>query len=217
MNDLVKSKRPIIYRPAFTMQRNGFLLRAIRNRDELEDVYRLTYECYLQKGYCRKNDSGKLAHYSQFDELDETMIFIVEDQEGRLLGTVSTTIDNRIGLHVDLDFHNQADQVRHEGRALASCWRIAVNEKYRSQLQVSRLLVDGSVAYWYATHIETCLMTLHPHHEGFYKRYLNCTTLGWIEGLGDINSQAILMRWDDFRCPLKNRLFSTTTNNTIKH
>ena len=196
------------------MQKNGFLLRKIRNHDELEDVYRLTYKCYLQKGYCEKNESNMLVHYPQFDELEETTVFVVEDDGGHLVGTVSTTKDNQYGLHVDVDFHSESDFVRNENTVLASSWRIAVDQDFRAQPQVARLLVDGSVAYWHVSNIQTCLMTLHPDHERFYERYLNCKTLSRTDALKDIYSVAVLMRWDASRCPLKSRLIDIIESNT---
>lgn len=206
MYDLLNSPKPILYASSFRMQRKGYLLRGIRNRDELEDVYRLTYKCYVQKGYCKRNDSRMLIHYPHLDELSETAIFVVENEEGNLIGTVSTTRDNRYGLHVDEDFLQESDEVRKEGRSLASSWRIAVDQEYRSQSRVARLLVDGSVAYWHASNIETCLMTFNPAHEQFYARYLNCQTLSRKEGLHDLsNAPAVLMRWDASACPLKER------------
>ncbi len=218
MNDILNPSRPIIYSPSsFEVQKGNFLLRPIKNQRELEQVYRLTYECYLQQGYCSKSDTNMLVHYPQLDTIPSTNIFVVEDNQGNLIGTISTTLDNQLGLHVDIDFHSETELVRHEGKALASSWRIAIDQSYRSQSQVARLLIDGTVAYWHFANIQTCLMTFNPCHERFYERYINCKILGRNEELNDLeNAPAVLMRWDASRCPLKSRLNSIITSNT-KH
>jgi hypothetical protein len=206
MYNLLNSPKPILYVPSFRMQRDGYLLRTIRNMDEMEDVYRLTYRCYVQKGYCNKNDSGMLIHYPHLDDLSETRVFVAEDDVGKLIGTISNTIDSQYGLNIDEDFLGEINQIRKENRVLASTWRFATDEAHRSQARVARLLLDGMVAYMHATNIETCLTTVHPHHEAFHSRYLNCRTVAKSEGLKDVNSEALLMRWDSHRCPLKKRL-----------
>lgn len=201
--------------PHFEMRRRDFFLRNIQSSEDLEQVYRLTYECYLQQGYCSRNKSGKLIHYPHLDHLAETSIFVAEDANGDVIGTCSTTLDNPHGLHVDEDFHKEADLVRQEGHTLASSWRIAVDTRYRAGTAVARLLVEGAVAFWHAASIETCLMTFNPCHERFYARYLGCQTIARRNELHDLsNAPAILMRWDADRCPLKARLAPTANTTT---
>lgn len=216
MNYVIDSKKPIIHIPRFQMHHKSFSFRSIRNRDELMEVYRLTYKCYLQKGYCSENESKTLIHYPQFDELEETSIFVVQNENNQLVGTISTTRDNPHGLHVDVDFHEETDLIRRERTSMASSWRIAVDEEYRHQAQVAKLLIDGSVAYWHTQQIETCLMSFHPRHERFYERYANCKLIGKSEWLKDIHSSAILMRWDANRCPLKKRLEEIINKNKVR-
>ena len=203
------------YRAPFEIHKGNYLMRTINKQEELEHIYSLTYECYIQQGYCSKNSSRKLIHYPKLDNISSTTVFVIENSKGGLIGTASTTKDSQHGLHVDLDFHAETEMVRSERKILSSSWRIAVNPNYKSQPQVARLLIDGTVAYWHAAGIETCLMTFNPCHENFYKKYLNCKTLSKNDGLHDLkNAPAVLMRWDASRCPLKARLSNFITNNT---
>jgi len=198
-----------------SMQKRGFSLRTIRSEQELETVYRLTYQCYLNEGYCSKSEAGKLIHYPYLDALPETTIFIVEDPDGVVVGTCSTTLDNRHGLHVDEDFKSEADIVRKEQSILASSWRIAVDSRYRTGALVAKLLVEGSIAFWHASSIEVCLMTFNPCHERFYARFMNCLTLARKDDIhGLSNAPAVLMRWDAGRCPFRAR-FASSNIHTI--
>ena len=216
MRELYLQEKPVIAGRIFELRQRGFFLHGVRDSNELEQVYRLTYECYVREGYCRKNEAGRLVHYPHLDQSPETTVFVVDDADGRMIGTCSTTIDNPYGLHVDEDFREQANLVRQEGRRLASSWRIAVDKQHRSGARVARLLIEGSIAYWHAASIQTCLMTFNPCHERFYASYMNCITLDRKDGLHDLsNAPAVLMRWDAERCPF--RAAFTSVESQVRH
>lgn len=201
MSELIINDR-VIRPPQFVKTRGDVRLRMVEREREMDDVYRLTYQCYVAQGYCPPNSSGMLIHYPYLDGLEETTILVVETDEGRIVGTCSTTIDNPYGLHVDEDFPSETNRVRKEEGVLASSWRIAVDPKHRSGSRVARMLINGSIEFWHLSGIDICMMTFNPCHEAFYKRYMNCDTVAKKECLKDLqNAAAVLMRWDRYRCP----------------
>jgi hypothetical protein len=186
----------------FVKTRGDIRLRITESGHDMDAVYRLTYDCYVAKGYCLPNSSGRLIHYPHLDGLEETTVLVIETGGGEIVGTCSTTTDNPHGLHVDEDFLSEANQVREEGGVLASSWRIAVDPKYRSGSRVACMLIKGVIEIWHMSGVDTALMTFGPCHEAFYRRYANCMTIARSEGLKDIqNTAAVLMRWDRYRCP----------------
>lgn len=186
----------------FVKTKGGIRLRVVESEYEMDDVYRLTYDCYVAQGYCPPNGSGRLIHYPHLDALEETAVLVVEADDGKIVGTCSTTTDNPHGLHVDEDFLQEANQVRKEGGMLASSWRIAVDPKHRAGSRVACMLIKGVIELWHWSGIDTALMTFNPCHEVFYRRYANCLTVARKEGLKDLqNAAAVLMRWDRYRCP----------------
>src|SRR5947209_3989524 len=71
---------------------SGILVRPIEGEAELDAVYRLTYDSFLERGYCAPRPDRRLIHYPHLDRLPETMI-CVAISEGQIVGTVSVTLD----------------------------------------------------------------------------------------------------------------------------
>src|SRR5262245_29486021 len=79
------------------------IIRPIRDLAELQQVYRLTHDCYVENGYVKPHPTGMIVHYPQFDHIPETTI-LVAVINGRIVGSVSLTQDGPGGFSIDDDF-----------------------------------------------------------------------------------------------------------------
>lgn len=179
-------------------------VRPVRSSFELAEVYRLTHDTYVERGYCLPQPDGKLIHYPQLENIPETTV-LVALQDGQVMGTVSLTLDGPCGFHVDTDFKPVCDQVRAEGIKVGASWRIATRQALRGERQVVMALIGEVVSYAFEVfELDTFLCTFNPRHERIYGRLLGMRTIArneTCEGLK--NAPAVLMRCDRATVPEK--------------
>ncbi|MCK6472844.1 MAG: hypothetical protein L6R28_13965 [Planctomycetes bacterium] len=182
----------------------AIVVRKVRRTSELEEVHRLTYRAYRERGYCGEQPDGKLVHYPHLENIPETSVFVAYE-EGKILGTVSVTLDGPAGLHVDADFKDTVDKVRAENRRLCAPWRIATHSSLRSEKRVVMALLQAVVDEAFdAMGCQTFLCTFNPRHERFYRRIWNMPTIARHEGSDGLeNAPAVLMRCDIETIPLE--------------
>src|SRR4051812_8581180 len=84
------------------------VIRTVRTLDELQHIYRLTHTCYAASGYFQPHPSGMLVHYPQYDHISETTI-LVAILDGKIVGSVSLTVDGPSGFTIDEDFKPECD------------------------------------------------------------------------------------------------------------
>lgn len=180
------------------------IVRPVRSGAELEEVYRITHDAFLERGYCSPQPNGQLIHYPKLENIPETTV-LVALQEGQVMGTVSLTLDGPHGLHVDTDFKATVDQVRAEGIKVGAAWRIATRHALRGERQVVMALIGEVVSYAFEVFdLDTFLCTFNPRHERIYGRLLGMRTIARNEvSEGLENAPAVLMRCDRANVPEK--------------
>jgi len=175
-------------------------IRTARSKFDMERVWRLTHDEYVKMGYASPQPGGLLQHF-ELDAIEETTVWLAEDDRERILGTISMTADGPAGLHVDEDFKDAADEVREEcrrtGRLLAAPWRIVTRSDYHHQMPLSMGLIAAVVEAVRRRPYEVTLYTFNPRHEKFYRRMLGFETIAGPRPSPSVrNAPAILMRGD---------------------
>lgn len=171
-------------------------VRPIANAEELDQVYRMTHDAYVEMGFIDPRPDGRLVHYPHLDALLETIV-LVATEGGRIVGTNSLTFDGPAGLHVDEDFKAEADLVRATGRKLASSYRINTLLECRQRSDIVKALIRETVRVALANGIETCLFIFHKRHERIYRKLLNMTTAAERPEIACVrNFPAVFMRCD---------------------
>ncbi|MCK6473383.1 MAG: hypothetical protein L6R28_16690 [Planctomycetes bacterium] len=180
------------------------VVRPVRSSLELEEVYRLTHDAYVERNYCTPQPDGKLIHYPHLENIPETTV-LVALQDGKVMGTVSLTLDGPQGIHADLDFADVARLARSEGRKLGAAWRMATRQTLRGERQVVMALIGEVVSYAFEVFdLDTFLCTFNPRHERIYGRLLGMRTIARNEtSEGLENAPAVLMRCDREMVPEK--------------
>lgn len=180
----------------------GLVVRPVRHRWELEEVYRITHDAYLERGYCAPHPDGRLVHYPALEGTPETTVLVA--MEGNtVMGTVSLTIDGACGLNVDHDFPAEVRGVRAEGRALGAVWRLATRATQRGERRVVMALIQAVVRLAFETQeLATFLIVVNPRHQSAYARLLDMQTVAFSPGTDGLdNAPGVLMRCDLERCP----------------
>ena len=172
-------------------------LRAAKNKRDLDQIYRLVHDAYVERGYIEPRDDGRLVLYPRLDNIPETTVIIMWDGD-LIVGTNSLTIDGPRGLPSDEDFKKECKSIRAEGRRLAGSWRLCTRTGYRDERHIVLELIARTVRLTLQNDIETCVFTINPRHVDVYRRLLNMTLVSQREDTvkGLQNAPAVLMRCD---------------------
>ena len=131
------------------------------------------------------------------DGLAETTVLLAQTA-GRLLGSVSLTIDNPHGLPGEEDFPAPMaavrDNCRRAGRGLAGFWRLATAPLHHGQLDVIMKLMTASLETLLALGVDEVLITVNPRHVGYYQRMIGFTVLAVASTAAVRNAPGVLLR-----------------------
>lgn len=167
-----------------------------RTPEEMNAVYRMTHDAYVEMGFIAPRPGGKLVHYPHLDFISETTVLLAR-LDGAIVGTNSLTLDGPAGLHVDEDFKPEADAIRAEGRALAASYRINTCTEVRHRNAIVMGLIRETVRLALSRGVETCLFIFHKRHERVYRRLLNMKTVAERPEIACVqNFPAVFMRCD---------------------
>jgi hypothetical protein len=171
-------------------------IRGVSSRQDLERVYRLVHDAYVEQGYIDRQPGMQLLYNAEFDNIPETTVLVVEGAD-QLLGTVSLTVDGPRGLPVDKDFNATCNLVRKEGRMLASAWRLVTRHGYADERRLVMTLIGEAASEAVDRGVQTCLCSMNPKHEHFYKRLLNMTSVAYCRAIRNLrNAPGACMRCD---------------------
>lgn len=171
-------------------------IRTAETEADMEGIYRLVYDAYLEKGFIEPKTVPRLKYNSELDGIAETTVLAVEGA-GLLLGTISVTLDGPAGLPADRDFKTMADTVRREGRTLAGVWRLVTRCGYTDERNLVMALIGEAVQVALRHQVQSCLCAIHPKHEHFYKRLLGMTRIAYARSMkGLLNSPGVCLRCD---------------------
>lgn len=179
-----------------------YTLRPVQSRADLEAVYRLTHDAYLDNGVIQAQPNGMLVYAEHLDHSRDTTVWLVLHRETPI-ATISLTQDGPDGLIMEEEFEAELTQVRQERRRLGGVWRLVVHRDYRRDSQIVQLLIAQGVQ-WLLRETETGLIVVAPRHAKLYRKLLNMIPLAAKNGdFGEhIHGPTVLLRWDYERCPL---------------
>ncbi len=174
------------------------IVRLATNLEDYNNVWRLTHDVYVSKGYATPKRNAVLRHHPRLEGRAATKIFLTQDMRGDLLGTGSFTLDSGLGLPLEDAFPAIVANIRAEnarsGRRLSAVWRLVTRPDCRHNLHVVMALY-GAIVKWAIEHEwHTLLCTCHPHHESFYRRFLGFQRVGEPLLHPVFKSPAVLMR-----------------------
>ncbi len=181
---------------------SGIVVRPVQDESELDEVYRITHDACVERGYCKPKADGRLLYYPHLDRIPETTVWAAL-AEGRIVGTISLTLDGPLGLHVDKDFKAECDRIRLEGRRMAGSWRIMTRKSCRSETAVVLELIKAVLGCCLEKGIETCVFIFNPRHERIYRRLLRFKTVARKEATAteELQSSLVFMRCDREELP----------------
>ncbi len=197
-------------------------VRPVANSWDLMDVYHLTHDVYVERGYSEPQPDGRLIHFPHLDSVPETTIFVARENDDTV-GTISLTLDGPAGLPADKDFQAECARIRRVGRVLAAVWRLVTTSSCSSERKVVMALMRAALVRVFELGVQTWVCTLDPRHERVYRQLLDMKLVARRSNIQVFsNAPAAFMRcdyetlpdwcraiedWskDDRRVPLENR------------
>lgn len=162
----------------------GFSVRFAHTLEELKSAYRIVYQQYLQKNYCRPNELK--MHFTHFCFVPGSRTFLL-GKDNKVRGVLSLIPDSRLGLPLESVFKNEAQPVRAAERKLAEISLFALDESYLNRdgkalaefykLPSSFALFKGMFHYARQNGVTDLVIAVHPSHERLY-RSLTFQTIG---------------------------------------
>ncbi len=123
---------------------------------------------YAWRGYGSSHSIPAGEHHTTF----------AAEMNGRVVATVTLTLDSPDGLAIDRTFEHEANQARRSGARLCELTKLAVDPTLRSKEVLAALF---HLAFIHGTSRSDCtdlLIEVHPRHAGFYEVMLGFERVG---------------------------------------
>jgi len=161
----------------FPPSRTALHTRIATRRRELTDAYELIYRSYVAKGYISPH-SGGIVYRAAFG-LPCSRTIVSFDTHEQLLGTLTITGDNPLGMQLETTYPSEVQLLRGRRRRLAeiTCLAIRPADEFPS-MAVFFALTQFLVHYAYRRHYDDLLIAIHPRHQRFYRRCFRVELVG---------------------------------------
>jgi len=203
--DTSPNLRPPLANEAFSdkrqYSREGIKISLAKDASDMEHVYRLVHDAYLEKGYCEPIENQRLTYFEQLDNIPETSIFLVRIDD-EIIGTLSLTEQNPLGEPVDEVFQADYKNVLLENRKTAVIWRLAIEKRYREMPFIVTELIKAVIWTCFERGIQTTISTINQRQERLYQRIFNMRSVAHNTGISDFSHvPCAMIRWDQELCP----------------
>jgi hypothetical protein len=170
-----------------------FKIKIANTLKERESVFQLAYQVYLAKGYIKENINQMLIQY--YDSNPETVILIVQDQKGNLVGSLTLVFNECSRLPAEKIYGNEIATLRKNGERLVEISRLIIDDRYRNSKEVLLLLMNYLAIFSYhAKNYSALIIQVNPRHKNYYKALLNFDEIGDEKACPSVqNAPAILL------------------------
>lgn len=154
-----------------------FTVKLASTLEEREEVYRLAYQVYLDKGYINENDEKWLV--SKYDADPETAILIVQDKDKKIVGSVTLVFDGKKPLPAATIFSDEINLLRSKNEKIVEISRLVIDSNYRNAKEILILLFNYLYIYSYYVKNYSCLaIEVNPRHKDYYRSLLLFDVIG---------------------------------------
>ena len=156
-----------------------YIIRRLEDDACLDEVYQLTHDSLVDAGDIVPRSDGKLISYPHLDRAGGTTIVCAE-KDGKLVGTVSITIDGPSGLYTDRYFKEETAVIRATATAsepICATWRIATAKEFRGNSRLVRDLILESFRIARENSCCLCLFVFNDRHVKVYQRLIKAEVI----------------------------------------
>jgi hypothetical protein len=165
------------------VQQQNYKIRLAQSTRSFTSASLLVKRMYLQKGYAVPNIQKLPDH-----------ITLTASQNGVEAGTITLGIDAGNGLQADVNYKQEVNQLRAEGRRICELTKFAVDQTVGSKPVLAALF---HIAYIYGRKLQQqtdVVIEVTPKHAKFYKRMLGFEQIGSERLNSRVNTTGVLLR-----------------------
>ena len=153
-----------------------YRLTVASDRATRERAYRLAHRVYERCGYAA---SGSGLCVCEYDLKPATLTLLIEDMDGRDIGTVSLVFDSAADLPCDEIYRGELDGLRARGCKLVEVTRLVMDEAHaHSRLLLIRMFNCIQIFAHRVRHATDFVIEVNPTHVNYYRRLLKFDVLG---------------------------------------
>lgn len=154
-----------------------FSIKVANTLEERAAVFHLGYQTYLAKGYIKENPNEWLIQ--DYDRNPETLILMVKDNKGAIVGSVTLVFNGSASLPVEKIFDNEIKPLKTRGEKIAEISRLVLSPDFRNSKEILVLLFNYLAIYTYhIKHYDSLTIQVNPRHKNYYKKLLKFEELG---------------------------------------
>lgn len=144
----------------------------LRDFSRLQEIYALNHDALSEVGDISPRQNGMLVINPRLDKMPETSI-LVADEDHKIIGTISFTLDGKEGMHLEKWFKREVDAIRTNGDVrLGTAWRFAIERKHRNNRRLVLEMICAAFAVGRKQQCNKCLIVSTYRHIGFYKKFM---------------------------------------------
>lgn len=184
-----KNKQPLISEA----NKKDFIVKIANTQQEREDVFRLGYQVYREKGYIKENENEWMIQNYDFNQ--DTIILTVLDHNKKLVGSVTLVFEGTTILPSNNLYKNELNALRKKGSKLAELSRLVVDRNHRNCKEVLVLMFNYLAIYIKdVKQYDGLVIQVNPRHVQYYKSLLSFEELGGEKACPIVqNAPAILL------------------------
>ena len=150
---------------------SGFSIKIANTLEEREAAFHLSYQVYLEKGYVKENGNQWLIQ--TYDSSAETVIFVVKDRAGVIIGSATLVFKGSVELPIEKTFGKEIKKLNTPENEIGEVSRLVISSKHRNSKEILVLLFNYMFIYgFHVKHINSCIVQVNPRHKTYYKKLL---------------------------------------------
>jgi N-acyl-L-homoserine lactone synthetase len=172
-----RSKTAIMAKETYQVNSSEFTIKIANTLNEREEVFKLAYQVYLEKGYTEANAQEMLIQ--DYDANPDTAILVVKDKNNKIAGSVTLVFKNELCLPSENIFSEEISSLELTDKKMVEISRLVIDSNYRNSKEIILLLFNYLSIYSYRNRLYTHLIIqVNPRHEAYYEKLLAFQKIG---------------------------------------
>lgn len=165
------------FEPVEAFHQFSFTTKLANCIQEREEVFRLAYQVYRDKGYILENENAWLVN--SYDANPSTLILIVKDSSHRVVASVTLVFRDQGKLPAERIYKNEIYSYLKQGEKLLEISRLVINKDYRNSKEILTLLFNYiCVCAFHINHCDGMIVQVNPKHKNYYMKLLRFEEIG---------------------------------------
>lgn len=191
---LIATKQLEIDNHLFSIESSKLTIKRAESREDLQKVFKLRYEVYLEKGYAFNR--ANQMEVTNYDASQDALILMVENEKNEIVGSLSLYYDKVNFLPADSIFKDELTAIRKEGVRIVEVSQFVVRQDYQHQKDILLSLINTIYIHAFRImKVDEFIIEVNPRHVDYYRKLLGFIPFGIVKECPRVNNApAVLLR-----------------------